>query len=103
MFPEFSVNKWCTNSKHNMSTTLRLSEEILKNHRLLKFVFAFLTCYLLYDELHVFLVEKPTYSSFRRTVIEPGDFPTITICAYPGFNYRELESHGYEQAYKYPI
>ena len=86
-----------------MSTTLRLSEELLKNHRLHKFFFAFLTFYLLCDEFHVFLVEKPTYSSSTKTIIEPSDFPTITICAYPGFNYRELENHGYEQAYKYPI
>ena len=75
----------------------------LNRQNLLKLVFALLTLYLLCNELNVFFFEKPTYSSSSKKDIEPEDFPSITICAYPGFSNQELKNHGYEQSYKYQI
>ena len=75
----------------------------LNYQRLLKISVALLTFYLLCDELYVFLLEKPTYSSSTKIGIDPEDFPSITICAYPGFDNQELHRHGYEQSFKYHI
>ena len=77
--------------------------KLLNNHKLLKLFVSLLTFYLLWDELNVFFFEKPTYSSSTKVDIEPEDFPSITICANPGFDNQELINHGYDQSFKYHI
>ena len=77
--------------------------KLLKIQNLLKLVLVLLTFYLLWNELNVFLFEKPTYSSKAKVGMEPKDFPSITICANPGFDNQELKRHGYEQSFKYQI
>ena len=42
---------------------------IFRNYNILKFCFAALTSYLLYQEFYVFLVEKPTYTSSAKLKI----------------------------------
>ena len=41
-------------------------ETIFRNYNILKFCFAALTSYLLYQEFYVFLVVKPTYTSSAK-------------------------------------
>ena len=94
-------------------------KKFLTNFTFLKVGFALLTVYLIVEEFIVFLYEKPTYSSDSKTelgamfynyfyihymyksILGPEDFPSITICADPGFDHEGLKSVGYWNSHEY--
>ena len=51
------------------SIIMKHMKTIFRNYNILKFCFAALTSYLLYQEFYVFLVEKPTYTSSAKLKI----------------------------------
>ena len=84
-----------------MKTVIKGLTYLLKDFRLLKLIFTLLTVVLLYDELLIFFIERPTMASIAKTALKPTNFPSIYICARSGFNQTELSILGYEHGYKY--
>ena len=84
-----------------MKTVKKGLTYLLKDFRLLKLIFTLLTVVLLYDELLIFFIERPTMASIAKTALKPTNFPSIYICASRGFNQTELSKLGYEHGYKY--
>ena len=100
-----------------MKYTKIILKESLKDYTILKLLLASLTAYLLYEELYVFSVEKPTYTSSAKKltgllmcnmhlytnsascngniVLEPDDYPDITLCPFPSYNLPNLRKYGY--------
>ena len=68
---------------------------ILRDNRLIKICFIALTSYLLFNEMLVFLVTKPTLTSVTQTNIKPEDFPVFLICPKQGFDLQSLHKLGY--------
>ena len=69
-----------------------------RDFRVLKFVFALITAYLLYDEITIF-VSKPTFTTLSRTYLGPGHFPEIQVCPVPAFLSSQLARHGYQETF----
>ena len=84
-----------------MKTVKKATTYLLKDFRVLKLIFTSLTVVLLYDELLIFFIERPTMASIAKTALKPTNFPGIYICARSGFNQTELSKLGYEHGYKY--
>ena len=97
---------------------MKYLRRLWKDHIILKLFFSALTAYLLYEEFYVFFVEKPTYTSSAKLTIgkyrifdipflpsifllEPEDYPDITLCPFPSYNQPKLESYGYGQSFEY--
>ena len=95
---------------------MTLMKRVLRNYTLLKLFFAALTVFLLYEELYIYSVEKPTHTSSARLrignrhivsyvlpprIAEPDDYPDITLCPFPSHNQTTLESYGYKNTYHY--
>lgn len=76
---------------------------ILRDYKLVKICFAVITIYLLYDELRIFLIEKPTLSSVTKSRLRPRNYPDIIICPVPGFDQAAIERLGYESSYYYSM
>ena len=70
-------------------------QSILRDNRLIKICFIALTSYLLFNEMLVFLVTKPTLTSVTQTSIKPEDFPVFLICPKQGFDLQSLHKLGY--------
>ena len=51
-----------------------------------KIVFGTLTLFLIYQEILVFLVVRPTSTSIELKMITPDLMPDIIICPQPGFD-----------------
>ena len=59
------------------------------------------TVYLLYAEVKVFLVDRPTSTSFEHKELSPDDFPDITVCIKPAFKLDIAMKYGYQDNYYY--
>ena len=68
---------------------------VVKDYRLLKFIFTILASILIYDTFYTLIVRKPTYTSHERRKISAEDFPDIIICPEPPLNLNVLNSRGY--------
>ena len=80
----------------NLSAKLKMFlHSILRDNRLIKICFIALTSYLLFHEIAVFLVTKPTLTSVTQTNIKPDDFPVVLICPKQGFDLQSLHELGY--------
>ena len=66
------------------------------DNRFIKICFIALTSYLLFNELTVFLITKPTFTSVTQTNMKPNDFPDILICPKQGFHLHSLHKLGYQ-------
>ena len=76
---------------------------VFKDFKLIKFCFAVITIYLLYDELRIFFIEKPTLSSTTKSRLRPGNYPDIIICPVPGYDQAAIQRLGYESSYYYSM
>lgn len=72
-----------------------------KEYRIFNLGFAIFTSYLLIDELKLYFIYKPTFTSIVQTKLKPGHFPNILICPYPSYDLEELQSIGYDHSYDY--
>ena len=72
-----------------------------KEYRIFNLGFAIFTSYLLFDELKLYFIYKPTFTSSVQTKLTPGHFPNILICPYPSYDLEELQSIGYDHSYDY--
>ena len=60
----------------------------------------FLTGYLIYQELALFLAIPIHSSKFKRS-LSPEQIPDFLVCHIPGFNFNQLHTHGYKKSYDY--
>jgi hypothetical protein len=65
-----------------------------------KIAFGTLTLFLIYQEMLVFLVVRPTSTSMERRIITPDLTPDIIICTQPGFDIPALRKNGYHNSLK---
>ena len=72
-----------------------------KEYRIFNLCFAIFTSYLLIDELKLYFISKPTFTSIVQTKLKPEHFPNILICSYPSYDLEQLQSIGYEHSYDY--
>ena len=72
-------------------------------HRILKICFMALTSYLLVNEMKVFLIDKPTFTSRRPTKIYPETFPDILICPEQASDLDLLQKFGYRHGRHYGL
>ena len=80
-----------------------ISSYILKDYRLVKICFIVLTCDLLYEEIHVWLVRKPTLTSVTTSNIRPETFPDILLCPEQAFDLHSLNKIGYKFSFYYGV
>ena len=64
-------------------------------------VCSILGIYLIYQECHLFFLEKPTYSLIGKTSMTKKLFPLVKICAEPGFDVKIIKKAGYETLYAF--
>ena len=76
---------------------------IIRDYKIIKISFAIITILLLYDELNIFFIKKPTLSSVSKSQLRPQNFPDIIICPVPGFDQRAIERLGYNSSYSYSM
>ena len=57
--------------------------------------------YLIYNEYHLFLVEKPTHSLIQKVPISSELFPLVQICAESGLDEKKIIAAGYETFYSF--
>ena len=80
-----------------------LHKIFIKDFKLLKCFFFFLTFFFLYGEIRLFFVEKPSLTSVGRSTLAPEHFPEILICKIEGYDKEQLNFHGYETSFRYAI
>ena len=68
---------------------------LLKDYRILKILFTILATYLIYDELTVFFIKRPTYTSTEKRKMNAQDFPEIILCPEPSIDINSVKSRGY--------
>ena len=68
-----------------------------------KIVFGTLTLFLIYQEILVFLVVRPTSTSIELKMITPDLMPDIIICPQPGFHIPALRKNGYHNSFWYSL
>ena len=68
---------------------------ILKDYRLLKFIFTIWALYLIIETIYIFLVVKPTYTSHEKRELSADDFPEIIMCPEPSIDLKAVKSKGY--------
>ena len=74
---------------------------ICRDFRLLKLCFVVMTTYLLYEELLVFFIRRPTVTSFTEEELTSASFPEIIICSNNGFSQKWLNIYGYADSFQY--
>ena len=74
---------------------------LIQDFNWLKFCFCLMTFCLLYTELQLFFVDRPTLTSTGKVELSPGHFPEILICPKHGYNKAMLDLHGYETSFHY--
>ena len=74
---------------------------ILKEYRILKFLFSVFGIYLIVEEFYTFIVKKPTFTSLEKRELEPSDFPEILVCPEQSFDLDALKYVGYGKPSKY--
>ena len=72
---------------------------LVKDYRILKFIFIILGSLLISYSIYSFVVLKPTYASNEKRERKVEDFPEIMICPEPTFDVNALTSRGYEADY----
>lgn len=76
---------------------------ILRDYKIIKVCFTILTMYMLYDELYIFFIIKPTLSSVSKSQLRPHNYPDIIICPVPGFDQNAIARLGYDSSYYYSM
>ena len=76
---------------------------LFKDFRVVKLCFMALTSYLLYEELYVFLITKPTLTSVTQTSISTEQFPDVLICPEQAFELNLLNKLGYTRSLYYGL
>ena len=74
---------------------------IYQDFRIIKLVFIVMTSYLLYEELVVFFIKRPTVTSFTEEELTSASFPEIMICSNNGFSPEWLNIYGYDDSFQY--
>ena len=69
---------------------------LIKDYRILKYIFVILAMVLVIEEFYIFLVIKPTYTSYENRELMGEDFPEIMVCPEPSFDLQALKSIGYQ-------
>ena len=77
MLPE--VKKFCYNN-------------LYKDYGYLKLIFIILCGLVLFEELHVFFVEKPTLTKVVKARVEKEDYPEFILCPEPAVNLTQLRN-----------
>ena len=67
----------------------------------LKITCALLTLFLICQELHTFVVEKPTTTSREDFFFDFKDIPEVVICLEPSIDTEVLEKYGYNRVATY--
>ena len=74
---------------------------IFQDFRIIKLGFIVMTTYLLYEEMNVFFIKRPTVTSFTEEELSPATFPEIMICSNNGFSQKWLNIYGYDDSFQY--
>ena len=74
---------------------------IFQDFRIIKLVFIVMTSYLIYEELNLFFIKRPTVTSFTEEELTPSSFPEIIICSDNGFSQKWLNIYGYDDSFQY--
>ena len=74
---------------------------LFKDYRILKILFTILATYLIYDELTVFFIERPTYTSTEKRKMNTEDFPEIILCPEPSIDINAVTARGYQNTVGY--
>ena len=69
---------------------------LLKEYKLLKAIFLLIASYLIFEEVYICFVLKPTFTSSTRRNIKPEDFPEIILCPVPPIDVKAARSRGYD-------
>ena len=75
--------------------------EMLKDFRILKFLFIIIASYLIFEELYNFAVVKPSYTSTLKRKLSTEDFPEMIVCPEPSIDVNEVASKGYQGVKEY--
>ena len=63
---------------------------LYKDYGYLKLIFIILCGLVLFEELHVFFVKKPTLTKVVKARIEKEDYPEFILCPEPAVNLTQL-------------
>ena len=79
------------------------SSFLVKDHKYLKIIFIFLTGFVLFEELVVFLFDKPTLTTVVKTEMTPEHFPEVLVCPDPPIDLSLVLPRGYQDGYHYQL
>ena len=87
-----------------MLSEIKAASAVLwKDHKYLKIIFIFLTGFVLFEEMVVFFIDKPTLTTIIKSGLEPQHFPEILLCPDPALDLSVLLPRGYQDGYHYQI
>ena len=98
--PEFSVQCQTSVMLSNIKT---VSSFLWKDHKYLKIVFILLTGFVLFEELVVFFIDKPTLTTVIKAEMGPENFPQVLVCPDPAADLSILVPRGYQDGYHYQL
>ena len=81
--------------KDKFKHVINSGTNIFPDNCCLKLFCFLLSLWLLYGELFLFFVEKPTQSSEKKIKIDKISFPAISVCLVDGLDTQYLEGNGY--------
>ena len=67
-----------------------------EDYGFLKVIFTFFSAYLIFEELYIYVVLKPTYTTISKREMKPEDFPDIMLCPEPAIDIEAATAKGYE-------
>ena len=67
-----------------------------EDYGFLKVIFTFFAAYLIFEELYIYVVLKPTYTTISKREMKPEDFPDIMLCPEPAIDIEAATAKGYE-------
>ena len=76
---------------------------MVQDYGFLKIFFIVLCALVIFQELYVFFILKPTLTKSVKSSIEKDDFPEILICPEPSSYGEQLVKHGYNEMYSYAV
>ena len=86
-----------------LSNIKAASSYLWKDHKYLKIFFILLTLLVLFQELVVFFIEKPTLTTVTKSQMGPDNLPVVLICPDPATDLSFLLTKGYPDTFHYQV
>ena len=68
---------------------------MVKDYRIFKMIFIIWGFYLVFDSFYIYLVIRPTYTSYEKRYMNAEDFPDVIICPEPSIDFDAVRLKGY--------